>query len=64
MCRERRGNYPKITSVELSKRPAGSVAVSFPDRCPDCGTPLVRSAEEAKWFCPNYDNCPPQIKGR
>ena len=55
---------PKITSVELSKRPAGSVAVSFPDRCPDCGTPLVRSGEEAKWFCPNYDNCPPQIKGR
>lgn len=55
---------PKITSVDLSRRPAGSVVPSFPTCCPDCGTPLVRSAEEAKWFCPNQDGCPMQIKGR
>ena len=32
--------------------------------CPDCGTPLVREGDEAKWFCPNTDGCPMQIKGR
>lgn len=55
---------PKITAVELSKRPAGSVKAVFPDKCPDCGTPLVRIEGESKWFCPNYDGCPTQAKER
>lgn len=55
---------PKITSVELSKRPVCSVAPEFPDVCPDCGTPLVRPEDEAKYYCPNIDGCPTQIKGR
>lgn len=55
---------PKITGVELSRRPAGSHAPSFPKFCPDCGTPLVKAEDEAKWFCPNSDGCPTQIKGR
>lgn len=55
---------PKITSVELSKRPADSTETTFPKVCPVCGTTLVKSGDEAKWFCPNYDGCPPQIKGR
>lgn len=55
---------PKITSVELSKRPAGSVAPDFPTVCPDCGAPLVKNAEEAKWYCSNPAGCPMQIKGR
>jgi len=32
--------------------------------CPECGTPLVKAEDEAKWFCPNTSACPPQIKGR
>ena len=55
---------PKITSVELSRRPEGAVAPAFPAVCPDCGTPLVREEDEAKWFCPNTDGCPTQIQGR
>lgn len=55
---------PKITSVDLSRRSADSALPQFPKVCPDCGTSLVRSAEEARWFCPNQDGCPMQIKGR
>ncbi|MCR5277498.1 MAG: NAD-dependent DNA ligase LigA [Bacteroidales bacterium] len=55
---------PKITSVELAARTADTVAPEFPSVCPDCGTPLVREEDEAKWFCPNRDGCPTQIKGR
>ena len=55
---------PKITGVDLSKREEGTSRPVFPDVCPDCGTPLVRSEDEAKWFCPNQDGCPMQIKGR
>lgn len=32
--------------------------------CPDCGTALVKEDDEAKWFCPNIDGCPTQIKGK
>ena len=55
---------PKITGVEESKRQPGARIPAFPTVCPDCGTPLVREEGEAKWFCPNRQGCPTQIKGR
>ena len=55
---------PKITGVEPSKRPPGALPPVFPQHCPDCGTALVRPEGEARWFCPNQDGCPQQIKGR
>ena len=55
---------PKITGLDPAHRSAGAGAPVFPDRCPDCGTPLVKAETEAKWFCPNQDGCPMQIKGR
>lgn len=55
---------PKITGVELSKRPEEAETPVFPDICPDCGARLVRDEEEAKAFCPNQSGCPMQIKGR
>jgi len=55
---------PKITGVELSKRPADALRPQFPTHCPDCGTPLVRDADEARHYCPNQESCPVQIKGR
>ena len=55
---------PKITGVELSRRGADVSVPEFPTVCPDCGTPLVREDDEARWFCPNVDGCPTQIKGR
>ena len=35
-------------------------AFKLPDKCPVCGTPVVRSEEEAAVRCPNID-CPAQI---
>ena len=55
---------PKITGVEESKRRPGAQRPPFPKVCPDCGTPLVKPEGEAKWFCPNTDGCPTQIKGK
>lgn len=55
---------PKIIGIEESKRDPGTVEPVFPTVCPDCGRELVRPEGEAKWFCPNTDGCPTQIKGK
>ena len=38
--------------------------IRFIQRCPVCGTPLVRGEEEALHYCPNDLHCAPQIIGR
>jgi DNA ligase (NAD+) len=53
---------PKITAVELAKRPAEALKPEWPEVCPDCGTPLVRDSDEARHYCPNRAGCPTQIK--
>lgn len=55
---------PKITGVDLSRRHAEAQKPEFPAICPDCGASLVKAEAEAKWFCPNRDGCPTQIKGK
>ena len=55
---------PKITGVELSRRPEGALRPDFPTHCPDCGALLVRDEDEARHYCPNSGSCPVQIKGR
>lgn len=55
---------PKVTGVELSKRPADSEPFYFIQECPECGTPLIKPEGEARHYCPNYFHCPPQIVGR
>ncbi|HPI68133.1 MAG TPA: NAD-dependent DNA ligase LigA [Bacteroidales bacterium] len=55
---------PKITGVDHSARNENSKPVEFINRCPECGTTLVKNEGEANHFCPNYLHCPPQIKGR
>lgn len=55
---------PKITGVDFSKRNEKVKNVEFPSICPDCGTTLIKAEGEARWYCPNIDNCPTQIKGR
>jgi DNA ligase (NAD+) len=40
------------------------VKIDFINRCPVCGTPLVRAQEEASHYCPNDLHCTPQIIGR
>lgn len=55
---------PKITRIDLSKRPPELFSTEFIKICPECNTPLVRQEGEASWVCPNDRGCPPQIKGR
>ncbi len=53
---------PKITGVEKSKRPETATAPVFPTHCPDCGSRLIKDAEEARHYCIN-ENCPTRVKG-
>ena len=55
---------PKIVGVDIDQRPIVAQPVRFIERCPECGTPLVRIDGEAVHYCPNDAGCPPQIKGR
>ena len=53
---------PKIVGVE--SHDVFSEKTQFITKCPECGAELVREDGEAKHFCPNSNNCPPQIKGK
>lgn len=55
---------PKVTEVDLSKRPHDAHKVKFITHCPECGATLVRREGEAQHVCPNSKKCPPQIKGK
>jgi DNA ligase (NAD+) len=55
---------PKITGIVHDQRPKDSEPVRFITHCPECGTELIRLTGEAKHFCPNDTDCPPQIKGK
>ncbi len=50
-------NSPTSLNSQLS-------TFNFTNKCPECGTPLVRIPGEAAWRCPNEAGCPPQIKGK
>jgi DNA ligase (NAD+) len=54
---------PKITGVDMKKRPAHAHKTKYISKCPECKTELVRGEDEAKHYCPNLWGCPPQIKG-
>jgi DNA ligase (NAD+) len=55
---------PQVVSVVLDKRPPGTEPYPFPAKCPDCGEPLMRNADEADTFCVNGLNCPAQAMER
>lgn len=55
---------PKIVGVAISQRKADLLPIQYIEKCPDCGTTLVRNEGDAKHYCPNYYHCPTQIKGR
>ena len=61
---EGRRDHPQDHGRGAFGRPAGSRPFSYIDRCPECGTPLVRYEGEAKHYCPNQSGCRPQIIGR
>ncbi len=55
---------PKITGVDKEARFLIGDKVRFITHCPECGTPLVRVPGEAAFYCPNENECEPQIKGK
>lgn len=55
---------PKVTGVDLAKRPGKSTPLTYISRCPECNTSLVREEDQANHYCPNEKGCPPQIKGK
>jgi len=55
---------PKIVAVDAGQRAGDAAVVTFPDKCPECSTPLIRNEGEANHYCPNYLHCPPQITRR
>ena len=55
---------PKITGVDNSQRTKTAERVVFIDKCPECGTELIRIEGEAAHYCPNDTTCPPQQKGK
>lgn len=55
---------PKIVGVNADLRNPSALPIEFVERCPECGTPLVRNDGEAAWYCPNDSECPPQVRGR
>ena len=55
---------PKVTAVDLNKRSPKNKPLEYIDKCPECGSKLVRIETEANHYCPNVTGCPTQIKGR
>ncbi len=55
---------PKIVGVDQNARALNTKPIEFITHCPECGSELIRVDGEAKHYCPNSNNCPPQIKGR
>ena len=55
---------PKVVGVDRTSPTSNLSPLTFPEVCPECGTPLVRAEGEAGHYCPNSDGCHPQIIGR
>ncbi|MCE3229579.1 MAG: ligase [Bacteroidetes bacterium] len=55
---------PKIIGVDLEKRDPENVKTVYAYECPECHAKLVRKESEAQHYCPNENECPPQVKGK
>lgn len=51
---------PEILSVQMDKRPEGTVPYRLPEQCPECGAPVVRDEEGAFLRCTGAE-CPAQL---
>ena len=54
---------PKVSAVVREKRPKGTRRFQMPSKCPECGSPIARPADEAAWYCENAE-CPAQVRSR
>ncbi|MGA9121563.1 MAG: NAD-dependent DNA ligase LigA [Bacteroidota bacterium] len=54
---------PKVSGRVEQKRPPGTKPFVMPRTCPECGSRIYRSEDEANYFCENSE-CPAQVRGR
>lgn len=55
---------PKVVEVDLSKGDSHIIPWKMPERCPDCGSLLMKDEDKVALRCPNYKGCPAQIIGQ
>ena len=55
---------PKVVSVNVASRLDSAEAVKYINQCPECDSELIRKEGEANHYCPNENECPPQITGK
>lgn len=53
---------PQVLRVIADKRPVFAKPFQMPDKCPACGTALVKFDDEVVIRCPNALSCPAQVK--
>ena len=51
---------PKLSDIDLSKRPSKSKVFAFPQTCPQCGSPAIREEGDAVCRCTGGLICPAQ----
>ncbi len=51
---------PKVADVDLTKRPADSIAYAFPQECPECDSAAIREDGDAVRRCTGGLICPAQ----
>ena len=54
---------PKVVGVVTADREPEARPYAVPDKCPECGTPVVREMEEVALRCPNPE-CPAVTRAR
>ncbi len=54
---------PEVVAVVTSRRTGEEKEFQMPDRCPVCGSEVVRLPDEVAYRCINY-SCPAQVKER
>ncbi len=51
---------PEVVAVAVDKRPEGTIQFTMPDKCPECGSPVVRDIDGAAYRCTSPE-CPAQV---
>ena len=52
---------PEVVSVDAGARKGDELPFTMPERCPACGSLIVRLPEETAYRCPNRASCPAQL---
>lgn len=53
---------PQVLSVDFDKRKPGSLHFNFPDKCPVCGSPIVKNDEDVVLRCSGGLSCTAQLQ--